>query len=51
MELVDIPVLGTGALRRVGSSPTEGNFYDKKFLFLITLLILLDSKILTMTTS
>ena len=24
MKLVDIPVLGTGALRRVGSSPTEG---------------------------
>lgn len=24
MKLVDMPVLGTGALRRVGSSPTEG---------------------------
>ena len=24
-ELVDVPVLGTGVIRRVGSSPTEGN--------------------------
>ncbi len=26
MELVDILVLGTSALVRVGSNPTEGNF-------------------------
>ena len=26
-ELVDVPVLGTGVIRRVGSSPTEGNIY------------------------
>ena len=51
MELVDIPVLGTGALRRVGSSPTEGNFEDKKFLFLIIYDNTIDSKILTMTSS
>lgn len=25
MELVDIPVLGTGAERRTGSNPVEGN--------------------------
>ena len=23
--MVDVPVLGTGVLRRVGSSPTKGN--------------------------
>ena len=27
MELVDILVLGTSALVRVGSNPTEGTFY------------------------
>lgn len=34
-EMVDIPVLGTGASRRVGSSPTEGKnilFFTQTFL-------------------
>ena len=30
--MVDTPVLGTGALRRVGSSPTEGILKEKHLL-------------------
>ena len=28
--MVDVPVLGTGVLRRVGSSPTKGSFQHQK---------------------
>jgi hypothetical protein len=49
-ELVDVPVLGTGVIWRVGSSPTKGKYYFQQkniYIFFYKLYFYKENKIIS----